>query len=214
VADKAQQKMVLAAALAFFLCVAMYKGDQKLADCLEFRARFDRNEQNLLLAFARGIVSDGTEGNLRGVDNIFTMWRRDYPLVGAVLDIYCPTPLWTEPLQSGTIGAAMADAVDKANPVAAEQSTEAVEYALSTMRLSALQAGAGGCDAPPVVCIGRNRHCAYPDCAFTGTGTEYTWKCARCRAVYYCSRDHQAGDWLVHKTVCKKPLVVGPLAAL
>jgi hypothetical protein len=28
-------------------------------------------------------------------------------------------------------------------------------------------------------------------------------KCAKCAAVYYCSREHQAADWPTHKQACK-----------
>jgi len=32
--------------------------------------------------------------------------------------------------------------------------------------------------------------------------TEKTRKCARCKVVTYCGREHQREDWRVHKNVC------------
>ncbi|XP_057374746.1 SET domain-containing protein SmydA-8-like isoform X1 [Daphnia carinata] len=32
--------------------------------------------------------------------------------------------------------------------------------------------------------------------------------CSKCRAVYYCSRDHQKADWAIHKTLCVPPFKI------
>ena len=32
--------------------------------------------------------------------------------------------------------------------------------------------------------------------------TEKTMKCARCKVVAYCGKEHQKADWKVHKKIC------------
>jgi hypothetical protein len=56
--------------------------------------------------------------------------------------------------------------------------------------------------APPVRAV-RNRHCAQPGCSVSGEGLYNSpKKCARCRAVYYCCKDHQVEHWPEHRGTC------------
>lgn len=54
----------------------------------------------------------------------------------------------------------------------------------------------------------KDRHCARPGCAITGEGLVNSMKkCGRCRAVYYCSAEHQREHWYEsegHRMVCNK----------
>jgi len=40
-------------------------------------------------------------------------------------------------------------------------------------------------------------------CKVCGT-TDGTSRCARCRVVFYCGKEHQVADWASHKVLCKK----------
>jgi MYND finger len=46
-----------------------------------------------------------------------------------------------------------------------------------------------------------DRSCAYPNC-----GTTSNLRCSRCKAVYYCSAEHQRKDWNIHKSYCMSVL--------
>ncbi|KAI9560661.1 hypoxia-inducible factor prolylhydroxylase [Daphnia sinensis] len=41
-------------------------------------------------------------------------------------------------------------------------------------------------------------------CHHCGLG-EHLFRCARCRSVVYCSKEHQRKDWNIHKLVCHNP---------
>lgn len=41
-------------------------------------------------------------------------------------------------------------------------------------------------------------------CSVCGS-SEHLLRCARCRTVYYCSKEHQRKDWKRHKVLCKQP---------
>lgn len=34
--------------------------------------------------------------------------------------------------------------------------------------------------------------------------TEKTFRCAGCKVVFYCGKEHQKEDWPLHKAICKK----------
>lgn len=58
---------------------------------------------------------------------------------------------------------------------------------------------------PPKRRAVKDRHCGYPGCPVTGKERCYNnmKKCSRCRAVYYCSRDHHQQHWrLGHRFEC------------
>ena len=45
--------------------------------------------------------------------------------------------------------------------------------------------------------------CAFPDCYVSSiAGGNLLKQCARCRAVYYCTEEHQKEHWKEHKLVC------------
>jgi hypothetical protein len=53
--------------------------------------------------------------------------------------------------------------------------------------------------------VAKDRHCALPGCEMVGTGLHSNMKkCSRCRAVYYCCRQHQEDHWSEHKASCVK----------
>ncbi|KAH0556489.1 hypothetical protein KQX54_000969 [Cotesia glomerata] len=35
--------------------------------------------------------------------------------------------------------------------------------------------------------------------------TERLWRCRQCKNAYYCSKEHQAEDWPVHRLICAPP---------
>ena len=41
--------------------------------------------------------------------------------------------------------------------------------------------------------------CSYNDCKNLATN-----RCSKCRVLYYCCREHQQLDWIVHKSNCVK----------
>ena len=51
-------------------------------------------------------------------------------------------------------------------------------------------------------------NCTMPTCALEGCEAEGVkprgGRCAKCRSVSYCSRDHQREDWAQHKDDCKR----------
>jgi hypothetical protein len=59
-----------------------------------------------------------------------------------------------------------------------------------------------GLPAPPVRAV-KDRHCAQPGCSVSGEGLyNIPKKCGRCRAVYYCCKDHQIEHWPEHRRTC------------
>jgi hypothetical protein len=56
----------------------------------------------------------------------------------------------------------------------------------------------------------KDRHCALPDCLVSGEGLHNNMKkCTRCKAVYYCCKEHQVLHWPEHRLTCVK--VVEPV---
>ena len=47
------------------------------------------------------------------------------------------------------------------------------------------------------------RTCALPGCGAKEAHPAHFKRCAACRAVVYCSKEHQVQDWPAHKAVCK-----------
>jgi len=43
-------------------------------------------------------------------------------------------------------------------------------------------------------------------CCVCGTSGASLMSCARCRSIYYCSKDCQTADWPAHKPACKKSI--------
>jgi hypothetical protein len=58
---------------------------------------------------------------------------------------------------------------------------------------------------PPPERVDKDRRCAHPDCYVTGEGKYNKMKkCNRCKAVYYCRRQHQEEHWPEHRLTCVK----------
>jgi hypothetical protein len=58
---------------------------------------------------------------------------------------------------------------------------------------------------PPPQRVAKDRHCAFPACSVVGTGLHINLKkCTRCKAVNYCSKEHQNVHWPEHKSTCVK----------
>jgi hypothetical protein len=63
--------------------------------------------------------------------------------------------------------------------------------------------------APPVR-VAKDRRCAKPGCPVSGEGLYNNMKkCGRCKAVYYCSKEHQVRHWPKHRRSCVKQVVDG-----
>ena len=45
--------------------------------------------------------------------------------------------------------------------------------------------------------------CALASCETREAHPQHFKRCAACRTVAYCSREHQVADWPAHKAVCK-----------
>jgi hypothetical protein len=58
------------------------------------------------------------------------------------------------------------------------------------------------CDVPPVRSI-KERRCAHTGCEVDGEGLFAAMqKCAGCRSVYYCCKQHQIAHWREHREAC------------
>ena len=44
--------------------------------------------------------------------------------------------------------------------------------------------------------------CANPGCGINSFMYKNLKKCSRCKAVAYCSKEHQTAHWKVHKHTC------------
>jgi hypothetical protein len=51
----------------------------------------------------------------------------------------------------------------------------------------------------------KERYCAFPTCVVTGEDllAAKLLKCGRCKAAYYCCKEHQTAHWPAHKKACK-----------
>jgi hypothetical protein len=58
-------------------------------------------------------------------------------------------------------------------------------------------------DLDAEVAAGRLQQCALAGCASSEVHASHFKRCGACRAVCYCSREHQVEDWPNHKAACK-----------
>ena len=49
---------------------------------------------------------------------------------------------------------------------------------------------------------------ATPPCGVCGR-RDKTFRCARCKVIAYCGKEHQKADWSGHKKVCRSPATTG-----
>ena len=59
-------------------------------------------------------------------------------------------------------------------------------------------------EAAEVAAAGRLRACALASCAACESHEAQFKRCAACKTVCYCCREHQVADWPAHKAACKK----------
>jgi hypothetical protein len=171
----------------FLVFIEANTGQRLLAPCLAQRAKGGPDRRQLVKVLMAGVTQSqaGSKEQHRGRDTLLR-WYAKYPRVAALVDKHCP-----------------------------ELMRDAVDATVIADGLGVVDAGAAAAAAPdssPIPVGGsvepvkaqKGRHCQYPDCMVSGTGTEYTWKCARCCTAYYCSRDHQKRHWwTAHKAVCR-----------
>jgi hypothetical protein len=159
---------------SFLAFVESHRKEVILSDCLRYRSERDVDSPGLLAVFATGLVALGDAQLLSDVCQDFVRWRAEYPMVAAVVEQECF--------------------------VSEDVRKVLLDPSLPSTHLDSVEPTA----QPSSVSVGKDRHCQYPDCTVSGTGTEYTWKCARCCTAYYCSRDLQKRHWwAAHKAVCR-----------
>ena len=57
--------------------------------------------------------------------------------------------------------------------------------------------------AHAALATGRLRTCALAGCAAREAHEQQYKKCAACRTVVYCCREHQLANWPAHKAACQ-----------
>jgi hypothetical protein len=168
----------------FLRFIEAYKGDVLLAPCLSKKAKDGGDRRNLLQA----LVCTGSDCE------VFAHWYAKYPRVAVLVDKYCPEAVRAG---AGAVAAATADGDG------GEQGSEHPERPPNAI----ITPTAGGGDFI-LMRPQKDRRCVFPDCCVTGTeaeaeGGRSSWNCARCRAAYYCSKDHQTQHWwAAHRAMC------------
>jgi hypothetical protein len=174
---------------AFLRFVESHRDEAMLAACLAATADdeepdSDSDPSSLLAMFAAELSCSDDSQLLSDVFHDFARWSAQYPAVATLVD--------KESSQCDAVRTVLKDGV-------------------ATVPDSLVEAAQHINETSGHALVNKDRHCAYPGCAVTGaedeTGAEdgrTTWKCARCRAVYYCSKEHQSEHWVVHKALCKR----------
>ena len=67
-------------------------------------------------------------------------------------------------------------------------------------------------EAAEVAAAGRLRACALASCAARESHEAQFKRCAACKTVSYCCREHQVADWPAHKAACKAARKAQPSA--
>ena len=67
-------------------------------------------------------------------------------------------------------------------------------------------------EAAEVAAAGRLRACALVECAACESHEAQFKRCAACKSVVYCSKEHQVADWPAHKVACKAARKTHPSA--
>jgi hypothetical protein len=177
------QSLVQSAAFHFLEFVEVHEGEGTLALCLDVPSLGSGNKYTLLMLLTGSMALHGNSTLWNRIPKTFARWRANNAQIAVLLDRHCPT-LDAIAHRNGEVAPAAVGTVMNA-PV---HTTAPSQATIALTRTKAV----------------KDRHCAYPDCAVSGMGTEYTWKCARCFAAYYCSRDHQKRHWwAAHKAECK-----------
>jgi hypothetical protein len=187
--DSGNTDLVHATAWEFLDLIRLQSGDELLTACFNVGPDRRNREPNLFVAFHHSLERHDDRTMTSISYRAMSDWKfcKNYPLFA---ELY-------------SANFTNVDALVKRGGmhVATDNGGTAPNAASSAVAVEGLSGLDGATGEKPE----KNRHCAYPDCAITGTGIEYTWKCARCEAVYYCSKDHQTEHWwAAHRAVCKR----------
>jgi hypothetical protein len=188
----------------YLLTVDALESEAGLFPCLTVSAQPEWKYLDLLSALESTARRQGNEQCLSAILSAMLDWRTRYPSIAVYLSNRAAVQTI---VAESAAPVARADTPEAA--VAAAASAPAAANAPAASPTSAAHASAGDVRSTAGANAGaqKDRHCQYPDCTVSGTGTEYTWKCAVCCTAYYCSREHQKKHWwAAHKAVCREAL--------
>jgi hypothetical protein len=200
---------VLDMAIDYLILIHTYDGEAVLRVCLATSAQADLVYPNLLVAITDVVNQVNDPKLLREFTDELAKWCARYPSVAAFVQGNRSYKLVTAEYAARRRAAGTANPATSDNAAAVPVASAPVAHLTSLHNFTDGARVLAGTDADSADTgsgrVTADRRCAYPGCTVTGTdGTQSTLKCARCRAVYYCSKEHQTAHWKEHKAVCRK----------